>query len=203
MNHIFTHFSVVDPALYEAALLYKEKIKPLTPLTDLNQFFPRLCAEIISQQLAGKAAEAIEKRFIALFPEGVTPEAVLAFPEQTYRDVGASWAKARYLRDAALQTKNGVVRYHEFDQLSDEEIIAELTQIKGVGRWTAEMFLMFTLGREDIFSMGDLGLRRGFQKLYGIEDEKQALVEMERVNQKWSPYRSYASLTLWAFLDNR
>lgn len=203
MQDILTHFASVDPKLHQVMASRTHAFALVPTEHDAADYFPRLCRNIIAQQLAGKAADAILGRFAALFPDGqITPERVLEYPEQAYRDVGASWAKARYLRDAALHTQNGVVRYHEFDQMSDEAIITELTQIKGVGRWTAEMFLIFTLGRQDVFSFGDLGLRKAFQKLYEVTD-KQLGTLMEHRTYKWSPYRSYASVVLWDYLDNR
>lgn len=110
-----------------------------------------------------------------------------------------SWAKARYIRDIAEKMERREVRLSRLHTLGDEEVIAELTKIKGVGRWTAEMFLMFSLGREDVFSFGDLGLRKAMQKLYGMPEFSRK--RAESIVIRWSPYRTFASRILWKTSD--
>ena len=112
-----------------------------------------------------------------------------------------SWAKARYIKDLAEKTLDGDIKFKELSHADDETIIRELTKVKGIGRWTAEMFLIFTLGREDIFSFGDLGLRKRFEKLYGNRRAR-TQKSMEAITRQWSPYRSYASLALWHLRDS-
>jgi DNA-3-methyladenine glycosylase II len=201
---VFDHFSTVDQAIL--TVLTTTSIKLPQPTLDSSQYFFKLCDDIVSQQLAGKAADAIFKRFVALFPDGeVTAERLLEIPDQAVRDIGASWAKVRYLKDLAAKTQAGELRYDQLSEMTDEQVITELSQVKGIGRWTAEMFLIFTLGREDVFSFGDLGLKNGFKKLYSVttQDPKLLKQEMEEITARWSPYRSYGSLALWRHLDNR
>ncbi len=165
--------------------------------TDQKTYFKKLCREIIGQQLAGKAAEAITGRFEKLFTKvGIEPKNILEVKEQDLRNIGMSWAKVRYVRNLAEGVNSGEVNLAGLPKLKDEEVIAELIKVKGVGRWTAEMFLIFTLGREDVFSFGDLGLFRGFKRLYKMTD-KQAKRKIKSVTDKWSPYKSYGCLALW------
>lgn len=191
-----THFKVSDPAL--AQVLSRMKPRELKPMAQPDQYFARLCEDIISQQLGLAAADAIIARFRNVFGDvGVTPASVLAQPEEVYRGLGTSWAKARYVRALANAVTDGTVSFSGFDQASDEKIITQLTQVKGIGRWTAEMFLIFTLGRADIFSFGDLGLKNGFTIVYGAE------ADMATITKRWAPFRSYGSLALWHAVDEQ
>ncbi len=200
VRHIKRHFRRADPVF--SAVVAGMDIEPLRGERDPSRYFPKLCREILSQQLSGKAAGAIVERFLKLFPsKHPTPARVLALPEKTLRDVGMSWAKARYVRDLALKTRTRAIRLQKLPTLGDEDVIAELTKVKGVGRWTAEMFLIFTLGREDVFSHGDLGLRKGMERVYGARRAK-TQTHREAIAKRWSPYRSYASLALWHRLDS-
>lgn len=193
------HLAQVDPTL--ATALTGLKLRSLEPITDHRTYFSRLCEDIISQQLAVKAADAIIERFRALAPRNShQPEVVLSLPDQTLRDLGLSWAKVKYVKDLASKTRDQVIHFTRFHALSDEEVIDELIQVKGIGQWTAEMFLIFTLGREDVFSFGDLGLRRGFQQLYRVSDA-QLEKKMATITSRWAPYRSYGSLALWGHRD--
>jgi len=199
VTQVKSHFKKCDQVIYRV-ILEMEEIglpKPVAP----TDYFAKLCREIISQQLASKAAQAILNRFLALFPnKKVTPEKILKLSEQSLRNVGMSWAKVKYIKDLAQKTKNKEVNIDGLKNLSDEEVITELTEVKGIGRWTAEMFLMFSLGREDVFSHGDLGLRKAIRKLYGFKkmpSEKQA----ERIVNHWSPYKTYGCLALWSIFD--
>src|SRR3989338_81354 len=187
-----SHLKKVDPIIYAVM----EKM-------DLGEWFDRpkrdyfiaLCREIIGQQLSGKAADSIFARFTKLFPKKqITPDKILKLTDQQIRDVGTSWAKVRSLKDLALQVKTKRINLNKLDQLSDEAAMVELIKIKGIGPWTAEMFLIFTLKRENVFSQGDLGLNKAFKKLYG-----QRLPET--VIRHWSPYKSFGSLALWHSLD--
>ncbi len=178
-------------------------LSPLPSVSKDQNYFARLCQEIIGQQLAGAAAEAINKRFRALFPElKITPHTVMQFSEQQYRDVGMSWAKARYILDLAKKTRDKEVKLDNLSQLDNHLVIQELTKVKGIGQWTAEMFLIFTLGREDVFSHGDLGLNKAIKLLYNFKD-KPTIQEIEIIVKRWIPFRSYGSLALWHSLDNR
>ncbi|MEX2007312.1 MAG: DNA-3-methyladenine glycosylase [Candidatus Levyibacteriota bacterium] len=198
MEKIIKHFKKADPKIHAQMLKVisfggdslKIKIKP-------DDLFTTLCSSIVSQQLSNKAAETIFGRFKALFPKGkITPDKLAKMTPQKLRTAGVSNQKANYLRDLAAKVNSKEVELEKFASLTDEVIIEELTLVKGIGRWTAEMFLMFALGREDVFSYGDLILRKSFQKLYGFEKEPTA-EEVEKITIKWSPYRTYASRILW------
>jgi len=195
---IHFHFKKHDPLIYtyikRIPLASLEKDKP-------SAYFSHLCREIIRQQLSGKAADAIEKRFLALLPHHkYTPEHVLTISHDEIRNAGLSHAKANYVHDLAKHVKDGSLHLERFTKYSDEEIIKELTMVKGIGQWTAEMFLMFAMGREDVFSFGDLGLKKGIVKVYGFKNIP-AQKTIEKIIRKWSPYKTYASRILWASLD--
>lgn len=188
---IRAHFQRTDPVIFEFIKTMELEILKI-PKSN-SDYFVRLCGDILGQQLAGKAADAITGRFLKLFPKGVvTPDKVLAITPDMMRGVGMSWAKVKYITDLARQTKIKSVDLSNLHNMDDEEVIKELTKVKGVGPWTAEMFLIFTLGREDVFSNGDLGLRNAIKKLYG---KRKPPIE------KWSPYKSYACLALWKSLE--
>lgn len=166
-----------------------------------KNYYQSLVGSIISQQLSTKVAEVIFARFEGLFSnQAITPKATLALADMRIRETGISHAKVQYLKHLARYTLESSKVFEQFDQMSDEEIITELVQIKGVGRWTAEMFLIFTMGRPDVFSMGDLGLKRAVQKLYNIQQEP-TRKQLERIANKWKPYRSVASRYLWKSLE--
>ena len=192
------HFKTTDPILYKAAL----KLEPIT-IEKSTDYFASLCREIVGQQLAGAAARKIFERFVNLFPDKkLSIEFLLSIPEDKIREVGCSWAKVRSLKDLAQKVTDGTVDLKTIDDLDHEAVVLTLTKVKGIGPWTTEMFLMFALGREDVFSPGDLGLRNGIAKLYKLK-EKPTPQEMLESSEKWKPYRTYASLILWNFLDNR
>jgi len=163
-----------------------------------------LLGSIISQQLSTKVARVIRNRFLDLFPAGYPqPEAVLAQPEETLRSVGLSYQKLSYLRNVADFGLAGNLDYNVISQMEDEALIKHLMQIKGVGRWTAEMILMFTLTRPDVFPINDLGIQNAMKKLYGLTQTGKILqAEMIRIAENWRPYRTLASRYLWQALDN-
>ena len=121
-------------------------------------------------------------------------------PDEKIRSTGPSWSKVSYIKNIARAVVSGNLDLQKINEKSDEDVIVELTKIKGIGRWTAEMFLMFTLGREDIFSYGDLGLRKGIMKLYGYKKEP-TVKQMEKLTNRWKPYRTYAARILWRSLE--
>lgn len=163
---------------------------------DREEYFVGLVKTIIAQQLSSKAAATITKRFLDCMPNHtITPEHILSIPDQKLRDVGMSWSKVGYAKDLAHKVKNQTINLHHLHQLDNETVIKELTKVKGIGQWTAEMFLMFTLKREDVFSHGDLGLKRGIEKLYKISDPPKE--QIETIIAPWSPYKTYGSVTLW------
>jgi len=176
-----------------------ERIGPIKHRARRLPPFHALLRAIIHQQLSGKAAASILARFQALFPDGElpTPEQVLATAPETLRSAGLSRAKLAYILDLAAKTVEGVVpTLEEVDRLTDEELIARLTEIKGIGRWTVEMMLIFDLARPDVLPVHDLSIRKGFKIVFG----KRKLPEPEairRYGEIWKPHRTTASLYLW------
>ncbi|HLZ88191.1 MAG TPA: hypothetical protein VKQ52_13145 [Puia sp.] len=165
-----------------------------------------LIASIMSQQLSTKVANTIRQRFLALYGDRVpTPEEVLATPFETLRSIGLSNAKARYVQNVAQFAMEMGMDHKKLGRMDNEEVIAWLTQIKGVGRWTAEMLLMFSLGREDVFAIDDWGVQNAMIHLYNLDrsDKKAFREDLLRISAKWSPYRTYACMHLWRWKDNR
>ena len=156
---------------------------------------------IVWQQLSGKAAATIFARFLALFPEGRFPTAdeILSRPPETLRQVGLSSQKVSYIRDVCQRVVNGAVDLDRLAAKSDDEVIETLTQIKGIGRWSAEMFLMFRLHRPDVLPVGDLGIVKAIQRAYRLR-KPPTVRKMLTLGQRWQPYRSVASWYLWASL---
>lgn len=195
---ITAHFKKADPILYEALV----KIGGVEHLsTRPKEYFLALIREIINQQLNGRVAEVIFQRFKNLFLEGnITPNAVLKVKDTKMRACGMSNAKVKFIKDLAQKVHTKELNFKKISKLNNEAIIIELMKVKGIGRWTAEMFLMFSLGREDIFSHGDLGLRKAIMKLYkfGSEPSKE---KVDRIVNKWSPYKTYACRILWRRLE--
>lgn len=169
-------------------------LKVLLPDLDTTSYFHHLCREIIGQQLSGKVADVIYSRFLKLLKNKITPENILKVSGDQIRAIGLSWSKIKYIKDLATKTQNDEIEFTNFPQMDNESIAKELIKVKGIGPWTAEMFLIFTLGREDVFSFGDLGLKNGFKKIYHHDLDPKVIA-------KWSPYRSYACLALWKVLD--
>jgi DNA-3-methyladenine glycosylase II len=162
--------------------------------------FHSLAEAIIYQQLNGKAAVTIFKRFAALAGEPLTPEGILKLSEEQLRSVGLSKQKSSYLRDLAVKTHEGKLDFARLPKLSDDEVIEHLTQVKGIGVWTAHMFLMFALRRPNVLPTGDFGVRMAVKKYY----KKRNLPkpdQMEKIAKAWEPYRSVACWYLWKSLD--
>lgn len=165
----------------------------------------RLCASIMSQQLSTKVAQVLHRRFLELYgEEEPTPEQIVATPFEKLRGIGLSNAKTQYVLNVAQFAIDHDLSDKKMKKMSNEEIIELLTQIKGVGKWTVEMLLMFTLGREDVFSADDYGIQTAIKKVYKIDDtnKKEFREKMIRLSKKWAPYRTYACLLLWKFKDN-
>ncbi len=198
-KNALSHFRAVDPILFSVAQTITLEAHPVR---SPNLYFESLCSEIIGQQLSGKVADVLFDRFRKLFSRRkITPRAVLKMSEETLRTTGMSWSKTRFIRDLAHQVLTKSVQLDQLAQLSDQDVIVELTKVKGIGPWTAEMFLMFTLGREDVFSYGDLGLRKAIIKLYGFKKDP-TVRQMDKIVNKWRPYRTYAARILWKSLDS-
>jgi DNA-3-methyladenine glycosylase II len=161
-----------------------------------------LLRAIVGQQLSVAAARTIYGRFTDLFGgQTPTPEELLEVDADTLRGVGFSRAKANYVRSLAEHVISGQLELDRLDELSDEAVTSEVTAVKGLGQWTADMFLIFHLGRPDVLPVGDLGVRRAIERLYGFEGLPSA-AEMEALGERWRPYRSLAALYLWESLDN-
>lgn len=165
----------------------------------------RLCASIMSQQLSTKVAKVIYHRFLELFDgEEPTPQQIAATPFEKLRAIGMSNAKTQYVLNVAQFAIDKKLDDKKLKKMNDEEIIELLTQIKGVGRWTVEMLLMFTLGRKDIFSADDYGIQVAMKKIYKLDDsnKKEFREKVLSISKKWTPYRTYACLHLWHWKDN-
>lgn len=164
-----------------------------------------LCSSIMSQQLSTRVADVIRKRFLGLFNgKTPTPEMILAVPFDELRAIGLSNAKTNYVQNVARFAIEHGMDHKDLRKMDNEEVIRYLTQIKGVGRWTTEMLLMFTLGREDVFAVDDLGIQNAMIGLYKLDgsDRKKLKEKMLVLSEKWSPYRTYACLHLWHWKDN-
>lgn len=162
-----------------------------------------LIKAIVSQQLSVKAANTIYKRFLDLF-EGVSPNAakLLETDIETLKSVGLSKQKITYIREVALFAQNNDISIEFIHQKNNEEVIEYLTQIKGVGRWTVEMLLMFTLERPDVFPVADLGIQQAMQKLIKTDEKGKELIQLMTIHaEKWKPYRTFAAMYLWKWKD--
>jgi len=191
------HLTQADPVLAEII----SRHGPCT-LQPQRRYFTALAEAILSQQLSVKAAATIFKRFKEKLGGRVTPKKILQLPVPQFRAVGISRQKTSYLRDLAAKWQNGDIAPQRLGKISDEEVIAALTQVKGIGRWTAEMFLIFSLLRPDVLPVDDLGFRKGVQIAYRLRK----LPEAKRLTQIaacWRPYRSIATWYIWASLDNK
>jgi len=156
---------------------------------------------ILYQQLSGHAAKAIHGRLLAALPEGkLTPEGLATLSDAEYRGAGVSAQKTRYLRSLGESALEGTIRLQRIGRLSDDEVIEQLTQVKGVGVWTAQMFLMFSLGRPDVLPWLDLGVRQAIQNLFGL-DELPDREACESTTEDWRPYRTVASWYCWRSLE--
>jgi DNA-3-methyladenine glycosylase II len=187
----------IDPILAEVI----KKIELKERKKSVNHF-RTLVESIVSQQLSVKASDTIFKRFLDLFPgrSFPKPEQVLKMPDDKMRSVGLSGSKVKYIKDLAEKVHKKEVALHKLNKMTDEEVIEHLLQVKGIGRWTGEMFLMFSLQRPDVFSHGDLGLKNAIIKLYSFK-KTPTQKQIEKIALKWAPYRSLASRYLWKSLD--
>jgi len=188
---------ILDPEL--VTLLDSFEIEDWTPETN---YFKSLTRTIIYQQLSGKAASTISNRFISLYhgKSYPTPADILNTDHDILRSVGLSNAKVKYIKNIAQAFLDGTVDHQNLGKLSDEEIMEKLIAIKGVGPWTAQMFLMFTLNRPDVFPAGDLGVQKGFQQYFKLKKLPSPKI-MEKRAKKWKPYRTVASLYFWKVVD--
>ena len=174
-------------------------------VTPAEDEFERLCTSIINQQLSTASARAVRERAFAALGD-VTPESVLAADEDALREAGLSRTKVEYVREAARAFRERDLTREGLADATDAEVVEELTRIRGVGEWTAHMYLMFVLGREDVLPLGDLAIRRGIERLYGDADDRVASdggddgmtrAEMSEIAERWRPYRSIAARYIW------
>jgi len=165
-----------------------------------NHHFAVLVESIISQQLATSAAEAIFTRFKNLYPKFPTALQILATKKSKLRSVGLSGMKVEYIKDLARNIQEGNVNIKLLPKMSDEDVIEHLTHVKGIGRWTAEMFLIFSLGRLDVLPVNDLGLRKGVQRAFSLHELPKPK-QVEEIGERWRPYRSMATWYLWKSLQ--
>ncbi len=191
------YLSSIDPILADVIT----RIGPCTLVPDPNTF-ETLVDAIVSQQISVKAADAIVARLRAALPDKlITPESIILLNHDTLRGVGLSASKARYIRDLTERVVSGQLVLAELDQMEDEEIITKLTEVKGIGRWTAEMILMFSLGRLDVLPVDDLGFVESVRTVYGLEERPKRKEMIER-GEAWKPYRSIATWYMWRIREN-
>lgn len=174
------------------------------PIRSHTDYYRELVESIIGQQLSVKAAASINRKFIGLFDGPFPkPEAILEKSIEELRSAGLSGAKAKYVQDLAQHVLDGRLEFEKFDTLRNDEITRELIAVKGIGEWTAHMFLMFCMARSDVLPVGDLGIKNGIRKLYGL-DHLPSADEIREISVKnnWHPYESIASWYIWQSLDN-
>jgi DNA-3-methyladenine glycosylase II len=187
-----------DPVI--AALMREHGACGLADAQHVDPFRALLHA-IIGQQLSTKAAATIVRRFMDLLNGRPTPTAIARLTDAEMRAVGISGQKVRYIRDLCARLSDGSLDLHALRVLSDDQVVEALTQVKGIGRWTAEMFLMFRLQRPDVLPVGDLGIVKAVQRAYRLRSAPTA-DRLTRIGERWRPYRSVACWYLWASLDN-
>ena len=183
-------------------------ILPQAPvvLNSRDNIYLYLCASIMSQQLSTKVADVIYKRFLDLYGnKKPTAKMIATTSFETLRGIGLSNAKVNYVKNVCNFFIENKVTDKKLQKMEDEELVTFLTQIKGVGRWTAEMILMFALGREDVFAVDDLGIQQSMTKLYKLDatDKKALREKMIQLSSKWKPYRTYACRYLWGWKDGK
>lgn len=196
--HYIKHLSK-DPVL--KPLLKKQEPFQLKKQKDL---YLHLCFSIMSQQLSTKVASVIKKRFLELYEGKPSPAQILETPFEKLRGIGLSNAKVNYVQHVARFELEKGMGAAKLNKMSNEEIVDYLTEIKGVGRWTTEMLMMFALGREDVFAPDDLGIQQAMTGLYALRHRKKKLLleKMNQISLAWSPYRTYACLLLWRWKDS-
>jgi DNA-3-methyladenine glycosylase II len=177
-----------------------EQVGPFKPRPPMEDEFSALVRSIMYQQLAGRAAAAIHARFVALFDGNLTPAAVHAMPLERLRSAGLSGSKAASVKDLAAKVLDGTVPLGDEDGLSDDEIVARLSSVRGIGRWTAEMFLIFQLARLDVWPIDDYGVRKGYARIHGLAEMPKPK-ELACLGDVYRPYRSIAAWYCWRAVD--
>ncbi|MBI3717854.1 MAG: DNA-3-methyladenine glycosylase 2 family protein [Sphingobacteriales bacterium] len=188
-----------------------EKLRPVIERIGIVKVHKRkniclhLCSSIMSQQLSTKVVQVFHRRFLELYDKKEpSPQQVIDTPFEKLRAIGLSNAKATYIQNVCRYFIEQKITDAQLYKLTNEEVIDLLTQIKGVGKWTVEMILMFTLGREDVFAIDDLGLQQAVIGLYGLKHRKKKIMrdKILKISEQWAPYRTYASMYLWRWKDN-
>ena len=187
-----------DPVLAPVIRKHKERSPLDRPVLDP---FPSLVRVIAGQQISTKAAATIYGRLAALMPDGVAPGAMLALTDEQFRQAGMSRQKIAYLRDLAAKVVSGDLPVHSLHELTDEEVIEAIVRVKGLGRWSAEMFLMFRLHRPDVLPVDDLGIVNAIHRLYRLR-KKPTADRIRKIGESWRPYRTVACWYLWRSLEN-
>lgn len=195
MRKALQHLRQADPVL--AGIV--ERVGPYRA-TYVDPVFGSLVRSIVYQQLSGKAAGAIFSRLVEATAQPLTPETILALDFDRLRKIGLSKQKAAYITDLAVKTAAGEVVFEQFPRMTNDQILERLTQVKGIGVWTVQMFLMFALRRPDVLPSGDLGIRNAVRHAYGL-DAQPTPAQVDEIGANWRPYRSVASWYLWRSLD--
>jgi DNA-3-methyladenine glycosylase II len=187
----------LDPALEKLV-----RLAGTVEVTLQENYFESLASAIVGQQLSNRVAEVLWERLNSLAAGGVSPESILALEDEALRGIGISYAKIKYLKALADAVALGALELDKLETLPDDEVVRKLTAVKGIGPWTAEMFLIFSMGRTDVFSVGDGGLQRAVKWLYQLEEvpKKEELI---KISDRWKPYRTLAALYLWRALDEK
>lgn len=192
LNYLSQRDTVMDQ------LIKKHDVPVFSPHPDP---FISLCDSIVGQQLSMKAAHSIQQKVYGFFRGKISPEGILETSDEDLKALGLSRSKVSYLKDLSQKVHAGELKLDGFKERNDEEIISQLTTVRGIGTWTAHMFLIFGLARLDVFPTGDLGIKKAIAQHYGFTQLPQE-EEMERIGAKWKPYRTLASLYLWKSLKN-
>ncbi|HEX7651734.1 MAG TPA: DNA-3-methyladenine glycosylase [Candidatus Paceibacterota bacterium] len=202
-SRAYRHFKKADPKLHAAALPHRKHLPSrLSEKKGKEALFDALASSIAGQQLSTKAASTIRERLRTACGGRITAAAIAKLSPAKLRAAGLSGAKTKSLKELAAAVQNGILDLPALRRIPEDEASAKLTSIWGIGPWTAEMFLMFALGRPDVFSAGDLGLVRAMEEIYGLPKNapREKLLELSRA---WSPHRTFASLILWRTRDNK
>ncbi|MFA6308643.1 MAG: DNA-3-methyladenine glycosylase [Clostridia bacterium] len=202
MSNILKTEDYINNYIIDIDPMFKKLIDICNPIEIglSGDYFASLASSIIGQQLSNKVADVIWARLGALMNGDLSPQKISAIGIEELRKIGVSYSKIGYLKNLSEALINKKIRLNDFESMENEEIINKLVEVKGIGNWTAEMFLIFSLGREDVFSLGDGGLQRSIKWLYQFEELPQKR-QLMKISEKWKPYRTYASLYLWEAID--
>ena len=192
---INNELTLLDPVL-------KKLIDTCGPLEIVlsTDYFASLSSSIVGQQLSNKVADVIWNRVVSLMGGELSPQKMLSIEDEKLRGIGVSYSKIGYLKNLSSAVLNNKICLDDFQGMENDEIVENLTTVKGIGQWTAEMFLIFSLGRSDVFSLGDGGLQRSVKWLYQL-DEIPKRKQLMHISEKWTPYRTFASLYLWEAIN--